>query len=109
MISFFLFLNKPARVFVSARISSVNFFCRENFPGKNEKLDAGCGVAVISVVVVVVGNVAVASGRTPIAAVESTGIINAGFLINDKNKCRHNSSGISELSTSKSRNCRKPL
>jgi hypothetical protein len=29
-------------------------------------------------------------------------------LRNDKNKCRHKSSGISELSTSNSRNCRKP-
>jgi len=101
-------LNKPARVFVSARISSVNFFCRKNFSGKNEKVDAGCGLVII-VAVVGGGNVAVASGRTPIPDDESSGIINEGFLINDKNKCRHKSSGISELSTSKSRNCRKPL
>jgi hypothetical protein len=57
----------------------------------------------------VVGNVAVANGRTLMADDVSMGNRKAGFLINDKNKCRHNSSGMSELSTSKSRNCRKPL
>jgi hypothetical protein len=101
-------INKPARVFVSARISSVNFFGRKNFSGKNEKLDSCC-VGVVIVAAVVIGNVAVASGRIPIVDDESTGTSNEGFLINDKNKCRHKSSGISELSTSKSRNCRKPL
>jgi hypothetical protein len=93
-------LNIPVRVFVSEIISSVNFFDR-----KNEKGDNGCG----AVVTAVIGNGTVTSGRTPIADDDgSTGTNNAGFLINDKNKCRRKSSGISALSTSKSRNCRKP-
>ncbi len=92
-------MNIPVRVFVSEIISSVNFFDR-----KNEKGDNGCG----AVVTAVIGNGTVTSGRTPIADDESTGTNNAGFLINDKNKCRRKSSGISALSTSKSRNCRKP-
>ncbi len=53
------------------------------------------------------GMAAVASGRTPIVDGVSTGRTRAGFLINDKNRCRHKSSGTSELSTSNSRNCRK--
>ncbi|CAF4425207.1 unnamed protein product, partial [Rotaria magnacalcarata] len=59
-------------------------------------------------VAVVDGIPAVANGRTPIVDDTSFGTTTAGFLMNDKNKCRHRSSGISELSTSNSRNCRKP-
>ena len=82
----FLLLDKPVRVFESARISSVNFFGRNSFSGKNEKLDVD-GAIFINVFVTVVGDVTVASGRAPIPDVESTGTINDGFLINDKNKC----------------------
>lgn len=63
----------------------------------------------VDVIVVVGGGgiTAVASGRTPITDDASIGMTGGGFLINDKNRCRHKSSGISELSTSNSRNCRK--
>jgi hypothetical protein len=63
----------------------------------------------LDMVVVVVGSggiAGVASGKTPILNDVSTGMARAGFLINDTNRCRHKSSGISELSTSNSRNCR---
>lgn len=53
------------------------------------------------------GIAAVASGRTPMVDVESRGRMRAGFLINERNRCRHKSSGTSELSTNTSRNCRK--
>jgi hypothetical protein len=91
-------LIQPVRVLVSGIISSVHFLDR-----KNEKPDNGCEVVVIAEA----GKGPVASGRIPIAD-ESIGITPGNFLINDKNKCRHKSSGISALSTSKSRNCRKP-
>ncbi len=82
----------------------------------NVRLDVVVGAIVVEdnnglldMVGVVVGNsgiAGVASGKTPIDNDESTGMTRAGFLINDTNRCRHKSSGISELSTSNSRNCR---
>ena len=121
----------PLRLFDSLDpLSSVQLarlrLCRKNFSGKNEKLGnlsvnsnvrfVGGGTIVVGVVNVLVGRfitvvggmAAVASGRMPIADVVSIGRTRAGFLINDKNRCRHKSSGISELSTSNSRNCRNP-
>lgn len=102
-------------------------FCRKNFSGKNEKLANLSVISSVRVDAIVDGNVAevdsgvddmpaavvggiavVASGRTPTVDEISAGRTRAGFLINDRNKCRHRSSGISELSTSNSRNCRKP-
>jgi len=53
------------------------------------------------------GIAAVASGRIPIVDDASIGMEGVGFRTNERNKCRHRSSGISELSTSFSRNCRK--
>ena len=99
----------PARVLVSARMSSVNFFGRKNFSGRNEKLEAGCCGAVVIFTGLAVGRVAVANGRMPIVDEASADTSKEGFLIKDKNKCRHSSSGISGLSINKSRNCRKPL
>jgi hypothetical protein len=100
-------------------------FGRKNFSEKKEKLDNRSTISDVRLVVVAVvedgladtiaavvmggggGIAAVANGRIAIADDGSTGRIIAGFLINDKNRCRHKSSGISELSTSNSRNCRK--
>ncbi len=70
-------------------------------------VDTGPVDIVVGVVVSGGGIAAVASGRTPIVDDVSRGKTGAGFLINDKNRCRHKSSGISELSTNNSRNCRK--
>jgi hypothetical protein len=100
-------------------------FGRKNFSEKKEKLDNRSTISDVRLVVVAVvedrltdtiaavvmggggGIAAVANGRIAIADDGSAGRIIAGFLINDKNRCRHKSSGISELSTSNSRNCRK--
>jgi predicted Rossmann-fold nucleotide-binding protein len=101
-------------------------FGRKNFSEKKEKLDNRSTISDVRLVVVAVvedgladtiaavvmgggggGMAAVANGRIAIVDDGSTGRIIAGFLINDKNRCRHKSSGISELSTSNSRNCRK--
>ena len=56
----------------------------------------------------VAGIAAVICGRALIGDEASIDRVRAGFLINDRNRCRHKSSGISELSKSNSRNCRKP-
>jgi hypothetical protein len=124
-----IFLFLPLRAFESLvalpPVSSLRLarFCRK---GKNEKLDILSAISnarfdvvdviiddadngLDGIVVAVTGGIAgVAIGRTPRAVVGSTGTAGAGFLINDKNRCRHKSSGMSELSTSNSRNCRKP-
>ena len=99
-------MNEPERVFGSLARSSIGFFAR-----KNENDDKGNGAVVADAVVdvVVIGNVDVASGRTPMADDVSSGTTGGGLLMNDRNKCRHNSSGISALSTSRSKNCRKPV
>ena len=61
------------------------------------------------IVVVVVGGIAgVPSGRAPMVELGSNGTAGEGFLINERNKCRHKSSGISELSTKSIRNCLNP-
>ncbi len=94
--------------------------CRKNFSGKNGKYGnlsvisnvrfvGGDGNIPADMFVTVVDDiVVVSSGRIPLADGVSIGSTKGGFLRNDKNKCRHKSSGISELSTSNSRNCRKP-
>jgi hypothetical protein len=125
----------PLRAFGSldppVLVSSVKLararFDRKNLSGKSEKpanLSANSNVRLVvvvdvivvdvdngpvDIVVIVVGGgiAAVASGRMAIVGDVSIGMTRAGFLINDKNRCRHKSSGISELSTSNSRNCRK--
>lgn len=127
----------PLRFFasldVTVPVSSVKLvrprFCRKNFSGRNEKpgnlsaisnvrFDAVVETMVVDVddgpddvvaaLVVVAGMPAVASGSTLMVDDVSFGTTTAGFLTKDKNKCRHRSSGTSELSTSNSRNCRKP-
>ena len=61
------------------------------------------------IVAVVVGGIAgVPSGRAPMVELGSKGTLGEGFLMNERNKCRHKSSGISELSTKSIRNCLKP-
>lgn len=86
----------------------MNFFGRKNFSGRKENVEVVSG-AVVIVIGLAVGNVAVANGRIPIVDEASGDTNKEGFLIKDKNTCRHKSSGISGLSINKSRNCRKPL
>jgi hypothetical protein len=70
-------------------------FGRKNFSGKNEKpdnfsvvVDAIVDDGPVDIIVAGTGGIAaVASGRIEIADDVSTGMIRAGFLINDKNKC----------------------
>ena len=117
----------PVRIFTS--LLSSGRLGGPRFARKNEKpeglsafskirviaeLEANDGLAaelipVATPAVVVVGGIAgVPRGSAPMVEEMSKGTARAGFLMKDKNKWRHNSSGISELSTNNSKNCRNP-
>jgi hypothetical protein len=115
----------PLAVFSSVQIGVLRLD-RKNLSGRNERpgiLSAmsnvrlvagdatpdGVADALVERFEFIVGGIAgVKRGRAPIVDVVSTGTATGGFLMNERKRCRHRSSGISELSKSTSRNCRKP-